>query len=76
VDYISTHNIRDMKTTGHYLKDFQFVFIELPKFPKRKVNELLNTIECWCYFFKHAEETTEEDLKKIAAQGTNSGTCI
>ncbi|NEV49662.1 Rpn family recombination-promoting nuclease/putative transposase [Wolbachia pipientis] len=66
VDYISTHNIRDIKTNGHYLKDFQFIFIELPKFSKSRVEELESTIERWCFFFKYAEETTEEDLQEIA----------
>ncbi|MFT4314319.1 MAG: Rpn family recombination-promoting nuclease/putative transposase [Wolbachia pipientis] len=66
VFYISTHNIRDMKTNGHYLKDFQFVFIELPKFTKSKVEQLETTVERWCFFFKYAEETTDEDLRKIA----------
>ncbi|WP_265036641.1 Rpn family recombination-promoting nuclease/putative transposase [Wolbachia endosymbiont (group A) of Anomoia purmunda] len=65
VDYISTHNIRDIKTNGHYLKDFQFIFIELPKFSKSKVEQLESTVERWCFFFKYAEETTEEDLKEI-----------
>lgn len=51
VDYISTHNIRELRTNGHYLKDLQFIFIELPKFSKTKVEELENTIERWCYFF-------------------------
>ncbi|NEV48991.1 transposase, partial [Wolbachia pipientis] len=64
--YISTHNIRDIKTNGHYLKDFQFIFIELPKFSKSRVEELESTIERWCFFFKYAEETTEEDLQEIA----------
>ncbi|WP_353288777.1 Rpn family recombination-promoting nuclease/putative transposase [Wolbachia endosymbiont (group A) of Pogonocherus hispidulus] len=66
VDYISTHNIRDIKTNGHYLKDFQFIFIELPKFSKSKVEQLESIVERWCFFFKYAEETTEEDLKEIA----------
>ncbi len=66
VFYISTHNIRDIKTNGHYLKDFQFVFIELPKFIKSKVEQLETTVERWCFFFKYAEETTDEDLRKIA----------
>jgi len=66
VDYISTHNIRDIKTNGHYLKDFQFIFIELPKFSKSKVELLESIVERWCFFFKYAEETTEEDLKEIA----------
>ncbi len=50
------------------LKDLQFVFIELPKFTKNKVEQLEYTTERWCFFFKYAEETTEEDLKKIAAE--------
>jgi predicted transposase/invertase (TIGR01784 family) len=50
VEYISTRNIRDIKTNGHYLKDFQFVFIELPKFAKNKVEQLESTIERWCFF--------------------------
>ncbi|QUI60476.1 Rpn family recombination-promoting nuclease/putative transposase [Wolbachia endosymbiont of Spodoptera picta] len=66
VYYISTHNISDIKTNGHYLKDFQFVFIELPKFTKSKVEQLETTVERWCFFFKYAEETTDEDLRKIA----------
>ncbi len=66
VDYISTHNILDIKTNGHYLKDFQFIFIELPKFSKSKVEQLESIVERWCFFFKYAEETTEEDLKEIA----------
>ncbi len=66
VYYISTHNIRDIKTNGHYLKDFQFVFIELPKFTKSKVEQLETTVERWSFFFKYAEETTDEDLRKIA----------
>ncbi|MDG7055869.1 MAG: Rpn family recombination-promoting nuclease/putative transposase, partial [Wolbachia endosymbiont of Menacanthus eurysternus] len=66
VEYISTHNIRDIKTNGHYLKDFQFVFIELPKFGKNRVEELESTVERWCFFFKYAEDTTDEDLRNIA----------
>ncbi|AAW70962.1 Rpn family recombination-promoting nuclease/putative transposase [Wolbachia endosymbiont of Brugia malayi] len=66
VDYISTHNIHDTKTNGHYLKDFQFIFIELPKFSKSKVEQLINIVEHWCFFFKNAEDTTETDLKRVA----------
>ncbi|GFR14400.1 transposase [Trichonephila clavata] len=66
VDYVSTHNIRDVKTNGHYLKDFQFVFIELPKFTKSRVEQLESIVDRWLFFFKYAEETTDEDLRKIA----------
>ncbi|APR97975.1 Rpn family recombination-promoting nuclease/putative transposase [Wolbachia endosymbiont of Folsomia candida] len=65
LDYISTHNVRDIRTNGCYLKDLQFVFIELPKFPKDKEDELENIIEKWCYFFKYAEESTDEDVQKV-----------
>ncbi|WP_353282166.1 Rpn family recombination-promoting nuclease/putative transposase [Wolbachia endosymbiont (group A) of Aleiodes leptofemur] len=66
VDYLSTHNIRDVKTNGHYLKDFQFVFIELPKFTKSRVEQLESIVDRWLFFFKYAEETTDEDLRRIA----------
>ncbi|MGL9762973.1 MAG: PD-(D/E)XK nuclease family transposase, partial [Wolbachia sp.] len=57
--------IREVKINGHYLKGFHFVFIELPKFKKDKVEQLESTVERWCFFFKHAEDTTDEDLKDI-----------
>ncbi len=66
VDYISNHNVHDIKTNGHYLKDFQFIFIELLEFSKSKVEQLINIVEHWRFFFKNAEDTTETDLKKIA----------
>lgn len=66
VEYLSTHNIREIKTNGHYLKDFQCVFIELPKFTKNKVEQLESTVERWCFFFRYAENTTDKDLKDIA----------
>ncbi len=56
VEYISAHSIRDIKTNGYYLKDFQFVFIELPKFTKSKVEQLESTIERW-YFFLSMQRT-------------------
>src|SRR3990167_2518690 len=63
-DYKSDHVILDKITYSHDLKDFSFTFLELPKFNK-SIDELSNIIEKWSYFFKHAEETTEADLKKI-----------
>ncbi|GFR32249.1 uncharacterized protein TNCT_165671 [Trichonephila clavata] len=72
VDYVSTHNIRDVKTNGHYLKDFQFVFIELPKFTKSRVEQLESIVDRWLFFFKYAEETTDEDLRKNSRKSTNN----
>ena len=33
-----------------------------------KVEQLENSTERWCFFFKYAEETTKKDLKKTAAE--------
>ncbi len=62
--YKSDHIILDKTTHEHDLKDLYFTFIELPKFKKSK-EELTSIEEKWCYFFKHAHETTGADLKKI-----------
>ncbi len=63
--YKSDHIILDRKNYDHDLKDFSFTFIELPKFTKKEPSELETLIEKWCYFFKHADETKADDLKKI-----------
>jgi predicted transposase/invertase (TIGR01784 family) len=62
--YKSDHVILDKVTYEYDLKDFSFTFIELPKFNKRKEN-LSSIEEKWCYFFKHAHETTEAELQKV-----------
>ncbi|NSM56865.1 Rpn family recombination-promoting nuclease/putative transposase [Wolbachia endosymbiont of Atemnus politus] len=62
--YKSDHVILDKVTFEHDLKDFSFTFIELPKFNKKE-DQLENIIEKWCYFFRHANETSEEALQKI-----------
>lgn len=63
-DYKSDHVILDKKSYENDLKDFSFTFLELPKFTK-DVDHLSNLIEKWCYFFKNAPQTSEEDLKKV-----------
>lgn len=47
------------------MKDFYFTFIELPKFKKDNIDQLNNIVEKWSFFFKHADETSEEDLQKL-----------
>ncbi|WP_341808105.1 Rpn family recombination-promoting nuclease/putative transposase [Wolbachia endosymbiont (group E) of Neria commutata] len=63
--YLSYHSILDMNTYENNLKDFCFVFIELPKFPKTKEDQLSNIVEKWAYFFRYAAETREHDLERI-----------
>jgi predicted transposase/invertase (TIGR01784 family) len=65
VFYKSDHVILDKDTYTHDLKDFSFTFIELPKFKITNINLLTNIIEKWCFFFKHADETSEADLRKL-----------
>jgi len=65
--YKSNHIVLDKVTHEHDLKDFSFTFLELPKF-KKDINELVTMIEKWAYFFKHAEDTHEKDVEKIAGK--------
>lgn len=67
VHYKSDHIILDKETHENDLKDFSFTFLELEKFTKTK-EEISTLIEKWAYFFKHADETTEADLKEIIGQ--------
>jgi predicted transposase/invertase (TIGR01784 family) len=67
--YKSDHVIFDKENQQHDLKDFSFTFLELPKFTKEK-NDLTTMIEKWSYYFKHAEETTDEDLRQIFDKDT------
>ena len=52
--YISRHLILNKETMKQELKDFEFNFIELPKFKKR-LKELKTTLDKWIYFIKEAE---------------------
>lgn len=60
----SDHVTLDKKTFEQDLKAFSFTFIELPKF-KRTIDELTTIEEKWTYFFKHAHETTEDELTAL-----------
>jgi predicted transposase/invertase (TIGR01784 family) len=59
--------ILDRENHQHDLKDFSFTFLELEKFTKAK-DQLASMIEKWAYYFKHAEETTPEDLEMVIGQ--------
>ncbi|WP_265017383.1 Rpn family recombination-promoting nuclease/putative transposase [Wolbachia endosymbiont (group A) of Epistrophe grossularia] len=64
-EYKSDHVMLDKDSYEHDLKDFYFTFIELPKFPKTKEEQLESIVEKWIYYFKYADETSEEELEKI-----------
>jgi len=63
-EYKSDHITLDRKTLENDLKDFSYTFLELPKFNK-DIDHLSTMTEKWTYFFKHGEETTEEDFLKL-----------
>ena len=63
--YKSQHIILDKDTHLHHLKDFSFTFIELPKFTKNNIEDLMSYEDKWCYFFKHADRP--DDMRKFLA---------
>ena len=69
-DYISRHLIINQETKTNDLDDFEFAFIELPKFNK-SLRELKTTLDKWIYFIKNASDLTmipkemnEEEIKE------------
>ncbi|MGL9762788.1 MAG: Rpn family recombination-promoting nuclease/putative transposase [Wolbachia sp.] len=64
-EYKSDHVNLDQKTFEHDLEDFSSTFIELPKFRKTKDDQLESIVEKWCYFFRYANETSDENLRKM-----------
>jgi predicted transposase/invertase (TIGR01784 family) len=47
------------------LRDLHFVFIELAKFKKTKVDDLKDMLEKWYFYFQHAEDISPEELEKL-----------
>ena len=52
-DYATRHLILDEKTNENHFKDFEFNFVELPKFTKT-LEELKDIKDKWIYFVKNA----------------------
>lgn len=67
--YLSHHRMLDIETLEHDLVEFNFAFLELTKFKKKK-HELSNLIEKWAYFLKNAPKTSETDLQEIVGSDT------
>ncbi|MCX6580699.1 MAG: Rpn family recombination-promoting nuclease/putative transposase [Candidatus Aminicenantes bacterium] len=55
--YTTRHLILEESTNGHYFKDFELNFVELPKFEK-SLKELSDVKEKWIYFVKNASDLT------------------
>ena len=55
--FISRHLIVNQESMEQDLDDFEFTFIELPKF-KKELNELETVLDRWIYFIKYASDLT------------------
>jgi predicted transposase/invertase (TIGR01784 family) len=60
----SEHLLLDKRTYENDLKAFYFVFIELEKFNK-SIRESVTLEEKWCYFFKHADESSLAEIEHL-----------
>ena len=58
--YLSRHLILNAATHEHDIRDFEFCFIELPKFAKRE-SELASIVDKWIFFLKHLGSRSGED---------------
>ncbi|MDR1208139.1 MAG: Rpn family recombination-promoting nuclease/putative transposase [Holosporales bacterium] len=63
-DCISHNALLDIVTHANNIKEFSFSFIRLDKFNKT-LDESESLVDKWCYFFKNAETTEQEDFEKI-----------
>lgn len=63
-EWRSNHRLLDTKTYENDLQDFYFIFIELEKFNK-ELDQLENLQEKWAYFFKHAHESSLEEMEHL-----------
>ena len=58
--YLSRHLILDAATHEQYIRDFEFCFIELPKFTKHE-SELQSIVDKWIFFLKYLGSKGGED---------------
>jgi len=56
-DYISRHLIINQESAKQDLNDFEFIFVELPKF-KKEITQLQTILDKWIYFIKYARDLT------------------
>ena len=58
--YLSRHLILDIETREQRINDFEFCFIELPKFAKHE-SELSSIVDKWIFFLKYLGSRSGED---------------
>ena len=68
-NYLSRHLILDAVTQEQRISDFEFCFIELPKFAKNE-SELSSIVDKWIFFLKYlgSRSGEDKDFARIFAQ--------
>ena len=66
--YLSRHIILDEETHEQHIRDFEFCFIELPKFTKHE-SELQSVVDKWIFFLKNlgTKDGDDKDFSRIFA---------
>ena len=66
--YLSRHIILDEETHEQHIRDFEFCFIELPKFAKHE-SELQSVVDKWIFFLKNlgTKDGDDKDFSRIFA---------
>ena len=66
--YLSRHIILDEETQEQHIRDFEFCFIELPKFTKHE-SELQSVVDKWVFFLKNlgTKDGDDKDFSRIFA---------
>ena len=66
--YLSRHLILDAETHEQHIRDFEFCFIELPKFAKHE-SELQSVVDKWIFFLKNlgTKDGDDKDFSRIFA---------
>ena len=66
--YLSRHIILDEETQEQHIRDFEFCFIELPKFTKHE-SELQSVVDKWIFFLKNlgTKDGDDKDFSRIFA---------
>ena len=66
--YLSRHIILDEETHEQHISDFEFCFIELPKFAKHE-SELQSVVDKWIFFLKNlgTKDGDDKDFSRIFA---------
>lgn len=67
--WLSKIGLKDLETNEHDIEAIQLLFMQLPLFKKTKKDlKKMTPREKWAYFFKYADETTEEDLRNLVGK--------